>query len=157
LLATSAFIADSANAQVDEPIVIECAEGTVATYFGCQIPPPPGVTYVKNWGALARVAGTGEWVGVTGYPGEKKAQTALTGACKEAGRSCKLYLTFLNQCVAVARVNDPRVAAPGKDTIHNGSTAEEAQSGALERCRDDWGAKSCAPVATYCSVNRIER
>jgi Domain of unknown function (DUF4189) len=149
-------LAASAQAQVTEPIIIECPQGTEATYFGCQVPPPPGVTYVKNWGALAVVTATREWVGVTGYSGEDKAKKALNKACKTAGQSCKTYVTFLNQCVAVARVNDAAVAAPGKETIHNGSNHQEAQAGAMQKCKTDWRAKSCTPVATYCSINRIE-
>lgn len=156
-LAAPVLMSGSAIAQVAEPVVIECPSGTEPTYFGCQVPPPPGVNYVKNWGALAVVPATRAWIGVTGYQGEKKARKALVNACRKSGQSCQVYLTFLNQCVAVARVDDSRVAAPGKETIHNGSTAEEAQSGAVNKCRSDWGAKSCVPVATYCSINRIER
>lgn len=146
-----------ATAQVMGPIVIQCPSGTEATYFGCQVPPPPGVNYVKNWGVLAVVPATREWVGATGYQGEKKARKALADACRKSGRSCQVYLTFLNQCVAVARVDDAHLAAPGKETVHNGSTAEEARAGAVNKCRSDWGAKSCSPVATHCSINRIER
>lgn len=144
-------------AQVIGPIVVQCPAGTEATYFGCQVPPPPGVNYVKNWGVLGVVASTREWVGATGYQTEKKARKALADACRKSGRSCQVYLTFLNQCVAVARVDDARLAAPGKETVHNGSTAEEARSGAVNECLSDWGAKSCAPIATHCSINRIER
>lgn len=157
ITAIAALTTGKASAQVTEVVVIECPSGTEATYFGCQIPPPPGVTYVKNWGVLAVVPATREWVGVTGYAGEKKARKALAKACKDSGQSCQIYLTFLNQCVAVARVTDAKVAAPGKETIHNGSTADEAQAGAVKKCRSDWGAKSCESVATFCSTNRIER
>ena len=144
------------RAQV-QVIEIECPSGTEPTYFGCQVPPPPGVNYVKNWGVLAHVASRDEWVFTTGHPKEGKARKVLASACKEAGVSCQVYVTFLNQCVAVARVDDPAKAGPGKDTIHNGSTYEEAQANAVASCKSDWGAKSCAPVKAQCSINRIER
>lgn len=146
----------SLNAQVTEVIEIECPEGTVPTHFGCQVPPPPGVNYVKNWGALSYIETRQEWVFATGYNTESKAKKAIAAACKQAKQSCQPYLTFLNQCVAVARVDDPERAAPGRDTIHNGSTHEEARQNAISACRNDWSAKSCTVVATQCSINRIE-
>lgn len=151
------FGVHQALAQVDEPVVIECPSGTVATYFGCQMAPAPGVTYVKNWGALARTGTATGWQFVTGYANESKAQKALLAACRKTGTSCQPYLTFLNQCVAVARVNDARVAGPGKDSIHNGSEFEATKASAVKACQADWGAKSCTVVAAQCSVNRIER
>lgn len=144
------------NAQVTEVIEIECPEGTVATHFGCQVPPPPGVNYVKNWGALSYIAERQEWVFASGYNTESKAKKAIAAACKQARQSCQPYLTFLNQCVAVARVVDSERAAPGRDTIHNGSTHEEARQNAVSACRNDWSAKSCTVIATQCSINRIE-
>ncbi|NJS13786.1 MAG: DUF4189 domain-containing protein [Sphingopyxis sp.] len=148
---------DALRAQVDEPIIIECPQGTEPTYFGCQIPPPPGVTYLKNWGALAVNTGTRDWLVATGHAKEEKAKKALVKACQDSGQNCTIYLTFLNQCVSVARVSDPKIAAAGKETIHNGTTFDETQSNAVAKCKSDWGAKSCAPVVTQCSINQIQR
>jgi Domain of unknown function (DUF4189) len=149
---------DSAlRAQIDGPIIIECAQGTEPTYFGCQIPPPPGVTYLKNWGALAVSTDTRDWLVATGHAKEERAKKAILKACTGSRQNCTIYLTFLNQCVSVARVSDPKIAAPGKETIHNGSNFEETQSNAVAKCRSDWGAKNCTPVVTQCSINQIQR
>ncbi len=156
LLSLHAIKPDRVSAQVTV-IHVDCPPGTMAGYFGCMVPPPPGVNYVKSWGALALAEDTQQWVTATGYTKEDKARSALLSACKAGGQKCQIYLTFLNQCVSVARVSDAKLAGIGKDTVHNGSSYQEAQESALSQCKKDWGSKSCTTTITQCSVNKIER
>lgn len=111
----------------------------------------------RMFGALAFDDRMAVWYTTYGYPSKSKAKNGAITHCKEkGGSSCKLMLSYSNQCAAVARVVENGAGVPGKDSVNTGSTEAEAEANALRACEADWGA-SCATQFVNCSHSGIRR
>lgn len=111
----------------------------------------------RMFGALAFDDRAAVWYATYGYPSNSKAKKGAIAHCQEnGGSSCKLMLSYSNQCAAVARATENGFGVPGKDSVNTGSTEGEAEANALRACEADWGV-SCTTQFVNCSHSGIRR
>ncbi|QDH69168.1 DUF4189 domain-containing protein [Lysobacter alkalisoli] len=108
----------------------------------------------RTFGALAYDDRTATWYTTYGYPSKGKARKGVISHCQDKGGSCRLMLSYSNQCAAVARVIENGAPVPGKDSLNTGSTEAEAGANALRSCEADWGS-ACATQFVNCSHSGV--
>lgn len=111
----------------------------------------------RTFGALAYDDRTTTWYTIYGYPSKGEAKRDVMSHCKDnGGSSCRLMLSYSNQCAAVARVVEDGIPVPGKDSLNTGSTESQATDNAIRSCQTDWGA-TCQAQFVNCSHSGISR
>jgi hypothetical protein len=108
--------------------------------------PQPEVTWKDQWGAVALDANTGLAGASENQASERRANSGALGVCEQqGGRSCKVILSYVNQCAAVA--------APDRGDYVSSATAaklDDAVSRATDRCIKR--ASSCQIIYRKCSM-----
>ncbi|WP_226467170.1 DUF4189 domain-containing protein [Luteimonas panaciterrae] len=114
-----------------------------------QAPEPVQPYWATRWGAIATDGPAGAFGAAEGMSSKRKAKKAAFASCKQTGgQSCKVDLTYSNQC-AVTVVG-------GKTHLSQGAaTVEEATDIGLRRCRevDD----DCRVYYAACSLPELIR
>lgn len=132
------------------------AWGQVRVIPMCQSPVDRQLAKVdRMFGALAYDVSTANWFASYGYPSKADARKSALSQCQEKGdASCRLMLSYSNQCAAVARAVENGIPVPGKDSVNTGSTEEEAEANTLAACKSDWGG-ACETQFVNCSHNGV--
>lgn len=106
-------------------------------------PPPPGPAWETRWGAIAHDGKIGRFGGAEGLSSKRKAEKAAIAECKRnGGKSCKIKLSYYNQCGAMAWGNNWMVVSRGPE---RDSTIQDAVSS----CNKD--SSNCQPYYAGCS------
>lgn len=123
----------------------------------------PTGKWETRWGAIAEDVSANER-GVAGATGasesqqsKREAQSAALQQCEKlGGQSCRVVLTYNNQCVAIA---DPksrgRGGKGGKSVIYRAETLSQAKTEAIRRCSAG-GADQCSLAYSACSMSEFK-
>jgi hypothetical protein len=110
---------------------------------------PPILSWIEDWGAVARDSGAVVW-SVVGKGSEAEARDAALATCASKSESggCETYASFHEQCWVLAagerRKND---WASGWSV---GATVDAAKAGALSACAKE-GGKGCEFITQICA------
>jgi len=105
--------------------------------------PIPQALWESRWGAIAIDSSTGEAGTVTGRRSESEAKSdALRDCTSQGAKSCKIDLTYHDQCAAIAWGTGHYGAAGGP---HESDAKKEAMQGC------EVGASDCKIVYSDCS------
>jgi hypothetical protein len=108
--------------------------------------PPPPVRWGDRWGAISIDPTDSKAGSSVNQTSERSAKKRSMDICAEdGGRQCKVVLTFVNQCAAIA--------VPTENGSYSTATAAdstEAESRALTRCSSD--GSSCKVIYSECSL-----
>ncbi|MEN3747385.1 DUF4189 domain-containing protein [Sphingomonas sp. HF-S3] len=158
VLGLSVLHLDSASAQ--RQTVFIC-NGVAQGSPNCAPPTPVLKRYIhvdRSFGALAYDEAKAAWYGSYQYPSKSAAQKGVLEHCREnGGATCKLMLSYTNQCAAVTRVVEGGAEARGKDSVNTGSTQDEAEANAIRSCQADWGVRTCTVKLVNCSHHNVTR
>lgn len=124
--------------------------GDQAGWKGCapitgpsQSVPDPGPRWATRWGAIAVDNVQSAWGYFDGAPNKRRAAEAAVESCKRnGGKKCKVYISYHNQCGALAS---------GDDRITTFSAPESglAELEAVKSCSEKTG--NCAVIHSGCS------
>ena len=123
------------------------AEGTAASIASCG-PIPTSTTppaWASRWGAIAD-DGAGLFGMSANEVSKKNAEKAAVSQCKERGGSqCSVYMTYTNQCIAMAasEANSNTARAPDE---------ESAKQNSVEGCIKGSNGKECRVYYSACSL-----
>lgn len=108
-------------------------------------PTPPPPQWTDRWGAIASYPPSGALGTSSNLPSPQQAKQAAIEDCQAKGAStCKIEISYGNQCVAMI------VGHPGY-AIATGSTASEAEQKGAEMCSDN-GDTNCRVYYSACSL-----
>jgi len=106
-------------------------------------PPNPGPQWATRWGAIAHDGKLGRFGGAEGFTAKRKAEKAAIAECrKNGGKSCKIKISYYNQCGAMAWGNNLMVVSRGPERE---ATIEDA----VDSCNKD--SSNCQPYYAGCS------
>ncbi|MCC5064347.1 DUF4189 domain-containing protein [Xanthomonas campestris] len=107
-------------------------------------PPRPTGEWIKTWGAVA-TAGNGDAGVSSARTTKKQAENDAIASCEGLGSgTCRVSLTFFNQCVAAAD------SGQGQGSIFGAASIDQASKLALDKCREDSG-RQCKVTLSKCS------
>ena len=105
--------------------------------------PPPAVVWADRWGAVAVDQTTGDAGTVENRASKTEAENKALSDCSSTGaQSCKVILTYHNQCAAVAFSN-------GGSGVARAPTSAQAEQLAIESCGKG---SACQIVYSKCSL-----
>lgn len=112
----------------------------------------PPAKWADRWGSVAVDEKTGKFGTVSQSAAKAKAESQALDRCASAGgTSCQIYMTYNNQCVAVAQV-------PSGGRIHarRGPYLTDTEKAVLDECKSD-GKGDCQITYSKCSyAERIQ-
>jgi hypothetical protein len=115
-------------------------------------PQAPAAKWADRWGSVAVDEKTGKFGTVSQSASKARAESQALDRCANAGgSSCQIYMTYNNQCVAVAQV-------PSGGRIHatRGPYLGDTEKSALNDCGSD-GKGECQITYSKCSyAERIQ-
>jgi len=110
-----------------------------------QTPQPPPQKWADHWGAIAVYAPSGSLGTSTNMPTQEDAESAALADCQSKhGSTCKIQLSYRNQCAALV------VSAKSYNT-NPGATEKEAIQKGMEIC-DNAKDPNCHPAYAACSL-----
>ena len=110
-----------------------------------QAPQPPPQVWADHWGAIATYEPNGSLGTATNMPSQRSAeQTALADCESKHGSTCKIQLSYRNQCAAMV------VSAKGYN-VTPAATMDLAVTKGMAICTNS-GAPNCHVYYTACSL-----
>lgn len=110
-------------------------------------PGAPKAVWLDSWGAVALDENMGLAGNVEGADSKSEASgTAISYCEKNGGRDCQLFISYYNQCAALAQPQ-----GGGSIAAYTAGKRSEAEEGAIERCG---GQGRCIVVLSKCSYAR---
>jgi len=104
----------------------------------------PPAQWADRWGAIATFEPNGSLGTVTGMPDQRSAeQTALASCQSKHGSTCKIQLSYRNQCAAM-------VVGGKIFNVNPGNTVEEAAKKGMSMCST--AANDCHVYYSACSL-----
>lgn len=106
----------------------------------------PAAKWADRWGAIALDDETGKLGTVSQSSAKGKAESQALERCADAGgTSCKIVMTYTNQCVAVAQVS-----TGGPVHVKSGPYLNETEDAVQKKCASDGNGK-CQVFYSKCS------
>ncbi|PPV05050.1 DUF4189 domain-containing protein [Xanthomonas axonopodis] len=120
--------------------------------------PRPLGKWIKTWGAVALDESGAGAVGVaSGERSKREAQEAALSSCLGAGgKDCRDWVTYFNQCAAVAEPYKDGKSSDGKLQFSTGSVLEKVTIKAEKDCASANNI-SCRVIYSNCSDPIFER
>jgi hypothetical protein len=116
----------------------------LSVFLGVATQPGGAIAYVMSYGAIAYGANSGAAGWAYNQDSASKAYHVALTNCAQHGSDCKIVVSLIHSCGAVA-------AGAGHTVIARlGNSQQEAQNAALSACRIRAG-KSCAIQTWTCS------
>lgn len=105
--------------------------------------PDPGPQWATRWGAIAVDNAKSAWGFFDGASSKRRASKAAVESCKRnGGKTCKVYISYHNQCGALAS-GDNRI------TTYRAPESGQAESEALKSCSQK--TENCGLIHSGCS------
>ncbi|WP_414675274.1 DUF4189 domain-containing protein [Luteibacter sp.] len=109
------------------------------------VPEAPAPQWAQGWGAISLDFSQGGRGSAAQMESKESAERAAVRDCqKNGGAKCEVFMTFVNQCAAVAQP-----LSGGDLSTATAATVGEAESRSIRRCGD---AKSCKVFISECSA-----
>jgi hypothetical protein len=103
----------------------------------------PGAVWETRWGAIAIDAGVGTYGGIEGFSSKRSARKAAITECKKyGGKKCEVWVSYYNQCGAMASGDTFSATARGPDI-------NETAQRAVNMCSKE--TRNCKPIYSGCS------
>jgi len=114
--------------------------------------PLPAAKWADRWGSIALDGKTGKLGTVSQSAAKGKAESQALERCADAGgTSCEIFMTYTNQCVALAQV-----ITGGPVHVLSGPYLGETEKAVLKKCENDGNGK-CQISYSKCSyAERIQ-
>jgi len=111
---------------------------------GQQSSQPPPQRWQDHWGAIATYEPNGSLGAVTNMPSQSGAENAALASCQSKhGSTCKIQLSYRNQCAAM-------VVGGKFFNVNPGATVDEATQAGMDTCRTY--ANDCHVYYSACSL-----